>query len=117
MALDKQNNNIAYLAGRLVAVLHESEGLNRGVQARLTTEEKVDEVQNAPNTTIGMFLGLRHIMDGVTEELDEIISEIMDKVPADGFPRERLSPEYWTMFWIGYQHQRGELRKQAETRR
>lgn len=116
MALDKQNDNIAYLGGRLVAVLHDAEIRNRGIQARLTTEEKIDEVQNAPNTIIGMFLGLRHIMDGVTEELDEIISEIMDKVPADGFPRGRFSPEDWTMFWIGYQHQRGALTKQAETR-
>ena len=116
MALDKQNDNIAYLGGRLVAVLHEAECLNRGIQARLTTEEKIDEVQNAPNTIIGMFLGLRHIMDGVTDELDEIISEIMDKVPSDGFPRSRFSPEDWTMFWIGYQHQRGALTKQAETR-
>ena len=116
MALDKQNDNIAYLAGRLVAVLHDAESRNRGIQARLTTEEKVDEVQEAPNTIIGMFLGLRHIMDGVTEELDEIISEIMDKVPADGFPRSRFAPEDWTMFWIGYQHQRGALNKQAKTR-
>lgn len=116
MALDKQNNNIAYLAGRLVAVLHEAEIRNNGIQARLTTEEKVDEVQQAPNTIIGMFLGLRHIMDGVTEELDEIISEILDKVPADGFPRSRFAPEDWTTFWVGYQHQRGELNKQAETR-
>ena len=112
MALDKQNENLAYLAGRLVAVLHEAEIRNNGIQARLTTEEKVDEVQNAPNTIIGSFLGLRHIMDGVTDELDEI----MDKVPADGFPRGRFSPEDWTMFWIGYQHQRGALTKQAETR-
>lgn len=116
MALDKQNNNIAYLAGRLVAVLHEAEFLHRGVQARLTTEEKVDEVQEAPNTIIGSFLGLRHIMDGVTDELDELISEIMDKVPADGFPKSRFSADDWTMFWIGYQHQRGALNKQAETR-
>lgn len=116
MALDKQNNNIAYLAGRLVSVLHEAEIRNRGIQSRLTTEEKVDEVQNVPNTIIGSFLGLRHIMDGVTDELDEIISEIMDKVPADGFPRSRFSADDWTMFWIGYQHQRGELNKQAETR-
>lgn len=116
MALDKQNDNLAYLAGRLVAILHDAEIRNRGIQARLTTEEKIDEVQNAPNTIIGSFLGLRHIMDGVTEELDEIISEIMDKVPADGFPRSRFSPEDWTMFWIGYFHQRGELNKQAATR-
>lgn len=116
MALDTQNNNIAYLAGRLVAVLHEAEFLHRGVQARLTTEEKVAEVQEAPNTIIGSFLGLRHIMDGVTEELDELISEIMDKVPADGFPRSRFSPEDMSTFWIGYQHQRGALNKQAETR-
>ena len=117
MALDKQNDNIAYLGGRLVAVLHEAECLNRGIQARLTTEEKVDEVQEAPNTIIGSFLGLRHIMDGVTDELDEIISEIMDKVPAEGFPRSRFAPEDWTMFWIGYQHQRGSLHKTDETRR
>lgn len=116
MALDKQNDNIAYLAGRLVAVLREAEIRNNGIQARLTTEEKVGEVQNAPNTIIGSFLGLRHIMDGVRDDLDEIVSEIMDKVPADGFPRSRFSPEDWTMFWIGYQHQRGELNKQAETR-
>lgn len=116
MALDKQNNNIAYLAGRIVSVLHEAEIRNNGIQSRLTTEEKVDEVQEAPNTIIGSFLGLRHIMDGVTDELDEIISEIMDKVPADGFPRSRFSPEDWTMFWIGYQHQRGAINKQAETR-
>lgn len=116
MALDKQNDNIAYLGGRLVAVLHEAEIRNRGIQARLTTEEKVDEVQEAPNTIIGSFLGLRHIMDGVTEELDAVISEIMDKVPADGFPRSRFSPEDWTMFWIGYQHQRGALSHQEETR-
>lgn len=116
MALDKQNNNIAYIAGRLISVLHEAEIRNRGIQSRLTTEEKVDEVQNAPNTIIGSFLGLRHIMDGVTDELDEIISEIMDKVPADGFPKSRFSADDWTMFWIGYQHQRGELNKQAETR-
>ncbi len=116
MALDKQNENLAYLAGRLVAVLHDAEIRNRGIQERLTTEEKVGEVQNAPNTIIGSFLGLRHIMDGVTDELDEIISEIMDKVPADGFPRSRFSPEDWTMFWVGYQHQRGDLNKQAETR-
>lgn len=116
MALDKQNDNLAYLAGRLVAVLHDAEIRNRGIQSRLTTEEKVDEVREAPNTIIGSFLGLRHIMDGVTDELDEIISEIMDKVPADGFPRERLSPEDWTMFWIGYQHQRGSLNKTDEAR-
>lgn len=116
MALDKQNNNIAYLAGRLVAVLRAAELANNGEKARLTTEEKVDEVQEAPNTIIGSFLGLRQIMDGVTEKLDEIISEIMDKVPADGFPKSRFSADDWTMFWIGYQHQRGALTKQAETR-
>ncbi len=116
MALDKKNDNIAYLSGRLVAVLRDAEIRNNGIKARLTTEEKVDEVQNAPNMILGSFLGLRHIMDGVTDDLDEIISEIMDKVPADGFPRSRFSPEDWATFWIGYFHQRGELTKMSETR-
>lgn len=114
MALDTQNDNLAYLAGRLVTVLRDAEIRNRGIKARLTTEEKVDEVQQAPNTIIGSFLGLRHIMDGMTDELDEIMGEIISKVPADGFPKDRFSPEDWSMFWIGYFHQRGALTKRAE---
>lgn len=117
MALDKQNDNIAYLSGRLVAVLRDAEIRTQGSEARLTTEERVGEVQNAPNKIIGSFLGLRHIMDGVRGDLDEIVSEIMDKVPADGFPKSRFSPEDWTLFWLGYQHQRGSLLNQQEETR
>lgn len=108
MALNKEQKNIAYLAGRLVAVLRAAELANNGEKARLTTEEKVDEVQNAPNTIIGSFLSLRHIRDGVTAELDEVIHEIMEKVPEEGFPKKRFTQEEWTTFWFGYWQQRGE---------
>ena len=113
MALSKEQKNIAYLAGRLVAVLRDAEIHNNGIQARLTTEEKVDEVQNAPNAIIGSFLNLRHIRDGVTAELDEVIHEIMEKVPEEGFPKKRFTQEEWTTFWFGYWQQRGELNKAA----
>ena len=113
MALNKEQKDIAYLAGRLVAVLRAAELANNGEQARLTTEEKVDEVQNAPNTIIGSFLSLRHIRDGVTAELDEVIHEIMEKVPEEGFPKKRFTQEEWTTFWFGYWQQRGELNKAA----
>lgn len=113
MALNKEQKDIAYLAGRLVAVLRAAELANNGERARLTTEEKVDEVQNAPNTIIGSFLSLRHIRDGVTAELDEVIHEIMEKVPEEGFPKKRFTQEEWTTFWFGYWHQRGVLNKAA----
>lgn len=110
MALSREQTDPAYLVGRILAVLNAAEIENCGEQARLTTEEKQDEVQQNPRLIIGQFLSLSHVRKGLTDKLDEELQEIMSKVSPDGLPNERLRPDQWGTAMVGYWHEKCALR-------
>lgn len=105
MALDRNNSDIAYLLGRVLAVIERAEQvLNRG---RKGIVERQIEVAG---TGIGRFFGLLYgrFVRGFTPRLHQELAEIMDKVPSEAFP-QRLSLEQFTTLQTGFYHQRKAL--------
>lgn len=112
--LDESNKNIAYLCGRLFAVLesiqyHASGGnLNSGIRERFFSF-----ASTMPSTAFGrlMRLSQHHLSKirgdnpGLAINLDKKISELMNSVEGTRFPVS-FSLEDQASFAIGYYHQR-----------
>lgn len=112
--LDESNKNIAYLCGRLFAVLesiqyHASGGnLNSGIRERFFSF-----ASTMPSTAFGrlMRLSQHHLSKiqgenpGLAVNLDKKISELMYSVEGTRFPVS-FSLEDQASFAIGYYHQR-----------
>lgn len=107
--LDKSNTNQGYLCGRLFAVLDKiQEDANRINSIR---ERYMNAASATPASVFATILNLSiHHMeklpnDGIRVYYDKMKQEIMDKMPATGFPTH-LDLQDQGRFFIGYYHQR-----------
>lgn len=111
--LDEKSRNVAYLLGRLFAVLERLQGLSQGdVNATIG-----DRFYGAASATPGVAFSqlvrlskhhlskLRRDRPGAAVNLDKLIGSIYEALPAQGFPTV-LAMEDQGLFSIGYYHQR-----------
>ncbi len=107
--LDKNNTNPGYLCGRLFAVLDKiQEDANKINSIR---ERYMNAASATPSSVFATILNLsaHHIEklsnEGQKVKYEKLKQEIIDKIPADGFP-VHLDLQDQGRFFIGYYHQR-----------
>lgn len=110
--LDKSNTNQGYLCGRLFAVLDKIQvDANGGNSIR---ERYMNAASATPASVFATILNLSsHHMEKLSNQrkkifLEKMKQEIMDKIPATGFPAH-LDLQDQGRFFIGYYHQRQEF--------
>ena len=107
--LDKSNTNQGYLCGRLFAVLDKIQEDANGI--RSICERYMNAASATPASVFATILSLSyHHMEKLTNESRKIFyekmkQEIIDKIPATGFPAH-LDLQDQGRFFIGYYHQR-----------
>lgn len=107
--LDKSNTNQGYLCGRLFAVLDKIQEDANGI--RSICERYMNAASATPASVFATILNLSYLhMEKLTNESRKIFyekmkQEIIDKIPATGFPAH-LDLQDQGRFFIGYYHQR-----------
>lgn len=107
--LDKSNTNQGYLCGRLFAILDKIQEDANGI--RSICERYMNAASATPASVFATILNLSsHHMEKLTNESRKIFyekmkQEIIDKIPATGFPAH-LDLQDQGRFFIGYYHQR-----------
>lgn len=109
--LDKTNDNGGYLCGRLVAVLEKIQ-----TDAKSGDSIKTRYMTAASSTPSAVFpsmfnLSMHHmdkLSDGTRIFYEQLKQEILEKMPADGFP-SHLDLNDQGRFFVGYYHQRTDL--------
>lgn len=106
--LDKENQNQGYLCGRLFAVLDK-------IQEDANNQHSIREryMNSASATPAAVFATTLNLSSHHSEKLnegrkiyfDKLKQEIIDKLPADGFPAH-LDLQDQGRFFVGYYHQR-----------
>lgn len=112
VSLDIENNNTGYLCGRLFAVLERIQETALGKQINATIVDRFyGAASSTPMSVFGHLIGLsNHHLSKIENQaavvfLKKTIGEIMDKMPASGFP-SHLSLDGQSRFAIGYYQQR-----------
>lgn len=125
MALDKQNDNIAYLAGRLFAVLEQIQqaSLGKGVNATIR-DRFYASASTRPNMVMGRLISLsnhhlsklRKEKPGLAVNLEKLLGEIFALIPAEAptFPAT-FSLDEQSLFAVGYYHQKVDTYRKEET--
>ena len=125
MALDKQNDNIAYLAGRLFAILEQIQqaSLGKGVNATIR-DRFYASASTRPNMVMGRLIALsnhhlsklRKEKPGLAVNLEKLLGEIFALIPAEAptFPAT-FSLDEQSLFAVGYYHQKVDTYKKEET--
>ena len=109
--LDKENQNQGYLCGRLFAVLDKMQEDANG-----TSGVRERYMNSASATPAAVFATLLNLSVHHAEKLnagrkiyfEKLKQEIIDKLPADGFPAH-LDLQDQGRFFVGYYHQRQEF--------
>ncbi len=107
--LDKSNTNPGYLCGRLFAVLDRVQEDANGISS--IRERYMNAASATPASVFATILNLSsHHMEKLPNEgkkvyYEKMKQEIIDKIPADGFPAH-LDLQDQGRFFIGYYHQR-----------
>lgn len=114
--LDKNNSNPGYLCGRLTAVLEK-------IQSDVKTGDSIrTRYMGAASATPGavmpamLNLSLHHsekLTEGSRIFFEQQKQEILDKLPAEGFP-SHLDLNDQGRFFVGYYHQRTDLYTKKE---
>lgn len=109
--LDKENNNVGYLCGRLFAILDNIQDRANNVSS--IRERYMNAASTTPSAVFATILNLSmHHAEKLTEGnkifFEKLKQEIMDKIPAEGFPTH-LDLQDQGRFFVGYYHQRQEL--------
>lgn len=108
--LDTKNTDPAYLSGRLFAILDYMQGralgdINRGIRQRFIATASTTPAQVFPQI---LQLSMHHqekLEPGTQIYFDNLKQEVIDKLGADGFPKQ-LDMQAQGRFFIGYYHQR-----------
>lgn len=108
--LDTTNTNPAYLCGRLFATLDYMQeraipDINRGIRERFIYAASATPTAVFPTVLKLSFHHAEKLSDGTRIFLENIKQEIIDKLPATGFPT-RLDLNEQGRFLVGYYHQR-----------
>ncbi len=107
--LDKSNTNQGYLCGRLFAVLDRIQEYANGINT--IRERYMNAASSTPSAVFSTILNISlHHLEKLPNEgkkvfYEKLEQEIMDKMPADGFPAH-LDLQDQGRFFIGYYHQR-----------
>ncbi len=107
--LDKSNTNQGYLCGRLFAVLDKIQEDANGINS--IRERYMNAASATPASVFATILNLSsHHLEKLPSEgkkvfYEKLKQEIIDKIPADGFPAH-LDLQDQGRFFIGYYHQR-----------
>lgn len=116
--LDTNNTNPGYLCGRLFAVL---EKIQRDASGIVSIRERYMNAASAtPSAVFATILNLSaHHLEKLSNEgqkvfYEKLKQEIIDKIPATGFPAH-LDLQDQGRFFIGYYHQRQDFFKKKET--
>ena len=110
--LDKSNTNQGYLCGRLFAVLDKIQEDANGISS--IRERYMNAASATPDSVFATIINLSsHHMEKLTNDgkkifFEKMKQEIMDKIPASGFPAH-LDLQDQGRFFIGYYHQRQEF--------
>ena len=124
MVLDKQNDNIAYLAGRLFAVLEQIQqaSLGKGVNATIR-DRFYASASTRPNMVMGRLIALsnHHLSKlrkgnpGLAVHLEKLLGEIIALIPAEvpTFPAT-FSLDEQSLFAVGYYHQKVDTYKKKD---
>ena len=110
--LDKSNTNQGYLCGRLFAVLDKIQEDANGISS--IRERYMNAASATPASVFATILNLSsHHMEKLTNDgkkifFEKMKQEIIDKIPASGFPAH-LNLQDQGRFFIGYYHQRQEF--------
>ena len=110
--LDKSNTNQGYLCGRLFAVLDKIQEDANGISS--IRDRYMIAASATPASVFATILNLSsHHMEKLTNDgkkifFEKMKQEIMDKIPATGFPAH-LNLQDQGRFFIGYYHQRQEF--------
>ncbi len=110
--LDKSNTNQGYLCGRLFAVLDKIQEDANGISS--IRERYMNAASATPASVFATILNLSsHHMEKLTNDgkkifFEKMKQEIIDKIPASGFPAH-LDLQDQGRFFIGYYHQRQEF--------
>ena len=109
--LDKENTNAGYLCGRLFAILEkiqEDANNTNGIRERY-----MNAASSTPSSVFATILNLSNhhsekLNEGLRIVFERTKQEIIDKLPADGFPAH-LDLQDQGRFFVGYYHQRQDL--------
>ncbi len=121
MSLDKQNNNIAYVTGRIFAVLEQIQSASLGKDVNATIRDRYyASASTRPNTVMGRLISLsnhhlsklRKDKPGLAYHLERLLQEIFDLIPAETpiFPAT-FSLDEQSLFAVGYYHQKADPSK------
>lgn len=114
VSLDIENKNVGYLCGRLFAVLERvQETALKNLNATIV-DRFYGSASSTPMLVFGKLIDLsNHHLSKIPDSVvffRKAIGEIMDKMPASGFP-SHLSLDEQSRFAIGYYHQKQEFFK------
>lgn len=106
--LDKTNDNIGYLCGRLFATLVKIQEEANGISS--IRERYMNSASTTPAVVFANLLNLsihheEKLNPGRKIQFEQLKSEILDKVTAVGFPAH-LDINDQARFFVGYYHQR-----------
>lgn len=116
MSLDVENTDIGYLCGRLFAVLERIQETALGKINATIVDRFYGSASSTPMSVFGKLIDLsNHHLSKIDKPNSVVffrkaIGEIMDKMPASGFP-SHLSLDEQSRFAIGYYHQKQEFFK------
>ena len=111
--LDKENNNQAYLCGRLFAVLDKIQEEANNIHS--IRERYMNAASATPSGVFATILNLsNHHIENLTEgrkiSFEKLKQEIFEKISPEGFPAH-LDLMDQGRFFVGYYHQREDLFK------
>lgn len=106
--LDKENDNLGYLCGRLFAVLEKIQEEANNISS--IRDRYMNAASATPSTVFATILNLsshhsEKLAVGRKVTFEKIKQEIIAKMPADGFPMH-LDLQDQGRFFVGYYHQR-----------
>ncbi len=124
MSIDKENDNIGYVLGRLFAVLervqesaHEGGKLNKTIRDTYFSAACSSPLvifKRLQDLSIHHLAKIRNVGKS-TVWLDKQMGEIMDKISADGIP-STLNLDDQGRFAVGYYHQRNHFFQKASSK-
>ena len=120
MSLDTTNKNTGYLLGRLFATLEKLQEEAQGGNLNSTIKDRYyGAASSTPCTVFPQLFKLKNFHlaklsnPGRKTNLEKLIGEITDGIPAEGIPAH-LNLDDQARFAIGYYHQRQDLFKSKE---
>lgn len=110
VALDTEERDIGYLLGRLFAMLEKAQKDALGEVNASIVDKYLNAALATPQMVFPMLLALskKHISKKDNWYMDRLITQVVNQIPASGFPIS-MNSEQQGRFLIGYYHQNQDL--------